>query len=222
MVTQGTLNKIRIDAYDNPEYNGKPIDTFFAYVNPTELTVAYEFEYTAQQGQGTSAGKMEFSRAKPADMSINFFLDGTNANKVKIDVQEEIEHFKKVTGYNGDIHRVNYLLLAWGELEVRRCVLKGASINYKLFTPNGVPMRAVITANFTESVDDQTRVAEAQDQSPDLTHVRVVNGGDTLPALCYQIYGDPSYYLEVARANRIDNFRNISPGTRIFFPPLEK
>ena len=62
----------------------------------------------------------------------------------------------------------------------------------------------------------------AQDQSPDLTHLRVIKAGDKLPVLCNEIYGDPRLYLRVAQANGIDDFRNILPGMRIFFPPLEK
>ena len=85
-----------------------------------------------------------------------------------------------------------------------------------------MPLRAIITAAFADNSDDQTRVAMAQDQSPDLTHVRLVKAGDTLPTLCYRVYGDPAYYLEVARANGIDDFRNLKPGSRIVFPPVEK
>jgi nucleoid-associated protein YgaU len=62
----------------------------------------------------------------------------------------------------------------------------------------------------------------AQDQSPDLTHVRRVKAGDTLPGLCDQIYGDPRLYLKVAAANGLDDFRRLVPGTKVFFPPLEK
>jgi nucleoid-associated protein YgaU len=110
----------------------------------------------------------------------------------------------------------------WGTLQIKRCVLKSASIAYKLFKPEGVPLRAVITANFTDNSDDNARVAIAQDQSSDLLHVRLVKAGDNLPTLCHQIYGDPGYYLEVACVNQIDNFRKLTPGTKIIFPPLEK
>ena len=82
--------------------------------------------------------------------------------------------------------------------------------------------RPVITATFTDNSDDKTRVALAQDHSPDLTHVRLVKAGDTLPAMCFKIYGDPRFYLEVARANGLDNFAKLVPGTRVFFPPLQK
>jgi nucleoid-associated protein YgaU len=52
--------------------------------------------------------------------------------------------------------------------------------------------------------------------------VRKIKFGDTLPLMCYRIYGDPKYYLQVAEANGLDNFRRLKPGTDIFFPPLEK
>ncbi|MBV9773842.1 MAG: hypothetical protein JO040_07825 [Gemmatimonadetes bacterium] len=222
MTARGTLEKLLIKAFESADFSGSAIGEFEAFVNPNEITLAYEMEYDAAQGQGTTGSRMNFKKVKPGDMSLTFFIDGTGANGHPVDVQQKIESFQTVTGYNGNIHRPNYLKVVWGTLQVKRCVLKSASIAYKLFKPDGVPLRAVITANFTDSSDDQTRVAMAQDQSPDLTHVRLVKAGDTLPALCARIYGDPAYYLEVARANGIDHFRRLVPGTRIVFPPLEK
>jgi hypothetical protein len=222
MLDVGTLEKLRIEAYDKPDYTGIVIGVFTAFVNPSEIALSYEIKYDGEQGAGTTNSRMEFNSLKPGDLTLSFFLDGTGANGTPADVQMMVAEFQEVTGYHGDIHRTKYLKIAWGTMAIKKCVLKNASIVYKLFKPNGVPLRAVITATFTDNADDQTRVAQAQDQSPDLTHVRVVKGGDTLPALCYEIYGDPAYYLPVAKANRIDNFRKLTPGTRIFFPPLEK
>jgi nucleoid-associated protein YgaU len=191
-------------------------------VNPNEITLSYEMEYDSAQGAGTTNSRMSFKKVKPGDLSLTFFLDGTGANGRPADVQQMVEQFQTVTGYNGNIHRPNYLKVMWGKIQVKRCVLKSASIAYKLFKPSGVPLRAVITAAFTDNADDQTRVALAQDQSPDLTHVRRVKAGDTLPGLCEQIYGDPRLYLKVAEANGLDDFRRLAPGTQILFPPLEK
>lgn len=202
MSDRGTLEKLLIQAYDKPDYSGQPVGEFAAYVNPNEITLSYEMEYDSAQGSGTTNSRMNFKKVKPGDLSLTLFIDGTGANGNKIEVQNKIEEFQTVTGYNGNIHRPNYLKVMWGKLQVKRCVLKSASIAYKMFQPNGVPLRAVITANFTDNSDDQTRVAIAQDESPDLTHLRLIKAGDTLPALCYEIYGDPTYYLEVAQANR--------------------
>jgi hypothetical protein len=222
MAERGTLERLVIKSYEKPDYSGTPIGQFESYVNPNELTIAYEMEYDAAQGSGTTGSRMNFKKMKPGDLSLTFFLDGTGANGRILDVQASVEKFQTVTGYNGNIHRPNYLKVVWGKLQVKRCVLKSASIAYKMFKADGTPLRAVITAAFTDSSDDQTRVALAQDQSPDLTHMRVVKAGDDLPTLCREIYGDQRFYLKVAEANRIDDFRALVPGTRLLFPPLEK
>ena len=222
MSDSGKLEKLLIKAYTQADYSGTAISEFEAYLNPHEITLSYEMEYDSAQGSGTTNSRMEFKKVKPGDLSLTFFLDGTGANGNRIDVQQRIEEFQKVTGYNGDIHRPNYLIVAWGTLQIKRCILKSASIAYKLFKSDGIPQRAIITASFSDNSDDQTRVAIAQDQSPDLTHLRVFKAGDNLPSLCNEIYGDPLYYLSVAQANGIDDFRRIAAGTRVFFPPIQK
>lgn len=218
----GRLEKLRIQAFATPDYSDSAGAEFAAYVNPGEITLAYEVEYDAAQGSGTTNSRMEFKKMKPGDLTLAFFIDGTGASGHAADVQAEVEKFQAVTGYNGDIHRPNYLKVMWGTLQIKRCVLKSAAIAYKLFRPDGVPLRAVITAVFADNSDDQTRVATAQDQSPDLTHRRIVKAGDRLPALCTEIYGDPRFYLRVAEANGLDDFRHLAPGRELYFPPLEK
>ena len=220
MADRGTLEKLVILAYAKPDYAGSPIDAFESFVNPNEITLSYEMEYDAAQGSGTTNSRMNFKKQKPGDLALTFFVDGTGAGGQPLDVQAKIEEFQRVTGYNGDIHRPNYLKVNWGTLQIKRCVLKSASIAYKLFQPDGVPLRAVITASFSDNSDDKTRVAVAQDQSADLTHKRVVKAGDTLPGLCTEIYGDPEFYLAVARANGLATIR-VVPGMRLVFPPLE-
>jgi nucleoid-associated protein YgaU len=95
-------------------------------------------------------------------------------------------------------------------------------ITFKLFKPDGTPLRATARAKFKGFVEDDLRVAMENNSSPDLTHVREVKKGDTLPLMSFRIYGDSKYYLEVAKANRITNFRKLEVGQRIFFPPIEK
>ncbi len=221
MSPMGQLERLLIRAYTDPEFN-TPFDTFEAYVNPAEIVLAYEFEYSGAQGEGTTGSRMEFSKVKPGDLTLSFFLDGTGANGRPLDVQTEIARFQTVTGYNGEIHRPNYLKVVWGTMAVKRCVLKTATITYKLFRPNGVPLRATIAAVFTDALADRQRVAMAQDSSPDLTHVRTLAAGDSLPQLCQQIYGDPHLYLQVARANGLTGLRELPVGTRVRFPPLAK
>jgi Contractile injection system tube protein len=221
-MTTGRLEKLLIQAFEQADYAGTAIATFESYVNPSEVTLAYEMEYDSAQGSGTTGARMEFKKLKPGELALSFFLDGTGANGRPCDVQAQVAQFQAVTGYNGNIHRPNYLKVVWGTLTVKRCVLKSASIAYKLFKADGVPLRAVINASFSDASDDQTRVAMAQDSSPDLTHVRVLGAGDTLPMLCDQIYGNVHLALQVARANGFTSARGLPAGTRVRFPPLKR
>jgi nucleoid-associated protein YgaU len=40
--------------------------------------------------------------------------------------------------------------------------------------------------------------------------------------MCFRIYGDSKYYLDVAAANGLDDFRSLTPGAEIRFPPIDK
>lgn len=221
MPQMGQLERLRIHAYSDAAFKNQ-IGAFESYVNPAEIVLSYEQEFDSGQGAGTTGSRMEFKKIKPGDLTLSFFLDGTGANGRPLDVQAKIAEFQATTGYNGQAHHPNFLKVVWGTLAVKRCVLKSATITYKLFRPNGVPLRATINAVFTDAVSDQQRVAIAQDSSPDLTHVRTLRAGDSLAALCNEIYGDPRLYLKVARANGLTSLRDLPAGTRVRFPPLAK
>ena len=45
--------------------------------------------------------------------------------------------------------------------------------------------------------------------------------GDTLPLLCREIYGSASCYLRVAQVNALDDFRNLTVGQELIFPPFD-
>ena len=96
------------------------------------------------------------------------------------------------------------------------------SINFKLFLPDGTPIRAIVKASFKGSVENSLRVRQENQESSDVTHVRIVKEGDKLPLMAYEIYKDSLYYIKVARYNKLVNFRNLKPGQRILFPPFKK
>lgn len=218
---KGELEKLLIFAYTAPDYLSKPVGQFKVPLNPEEYTWVYDVEYKKRQGDGTTASPLIFRKIKPQEYTLKFLIDGTGVTGEKFDVYTRIQEFFKLTGYDGKIHRPRYLKLVWGTL-ASKCVLQKAEVTYKLFHPGGKPLRALINATFTENLDDKSRAKKAKDSSPDLTHVRIVKAGDTLPLMAYEIYGDHSYYLEVARANKLNNFRQLKPGDKIFFPPIDK
>jgi hypothetical protein len=120
---------------------------------------------------------------------------------------------------NGDIHQPNFLTLSWGDYAFS-CRLTSLDITYKLFDEAGDPIRAELAARFVKDKSAKTILLEARKSSPDLTHVRVVKSGDTLPLLCKEVYGSSAHYLRVAADNGLDDFRRLVSGQTIFFAPL--
>lgn len=218
---KGELEKLLIRAYAAADYSGKPVAEFKVDFNPQEYRQVYDVEYQRQQGEGSTGSPVVFRKIKPQEYRFKLMFDGTGTCGEKVEVYDRIEEFFRVTGYDGEIHRPRYLKLLWGKLE-SKCVLLKADITYKLFYSDGRPLRAVMDASFSENVDDNTRTAEANDKSPDLTRQVTVKAGDTLPLLCYRAYGDQSLYLQVAEINGLDDFRSLQVGQQLVFPPLEK
>jgi LysM repeat protein len=234
----GELIKLRIKAYSDEQFSEEVADgEFKTLLNPENYKFSYKIEQNDDQASGTSAAAPRFNKALPEDLDLEFVFDrtgvitdygapGTSDDKMFKDegggIIDDIEKFKKVIfDYNGDEHKPNYLIISWGTL-LFKGTLSEMDITFKLFKSDGTPLRAVARAKFKGFVEDNLRVARENNSSPDLTHVRIVKEGDTLPLMSFRIYGDSKYYLEVARANQISNFRKLIVGQKIFFPPIQK
>lgn len=227
----GELEKMMIFAYGDSEalerggqqLDGSPIKVL---INPESFTMDFKLKFSQDdQGQGSSGRQLKYEYSEPEEMSFEFLFDSTGIidEKPRESVADDIAEFKKVmTEYDGENHEPPHLKLAWGNSFLFKCRLTQLSINYKLFSPDGQPLRAVAKATFKQSIEEEKRAAEENNSSPDLTHIRTVKSGDTLPLMCYRIYGEAGRYLQVAEANGLSNFRELKPGMEIAFPPINK
>lgn len=223
----GQIEKMLLQSYSDPKLQpADRLDSMIVIVNPENYAQEFRIEYNEEQGEGTSASPQSFTRMPPQEMSFEFLFDRTGAlpgSPVQDrGVMPDIEKLKRLTyEYKGDFHRPPYLDITWGELYFK-CVLVSLNVQYKLFRPDGTPIRAVVAATFKEFKDEEQRTAEENDQSPDLTHLRTIAAGDRLDLLAHRIYGDPAPYLEVARHNGLVSLRRPPTGQSIEFPPLAK
>ena len=94
-------------------------------------------------------------------------------------------------------------------------------VEYTLFDSDGFPIRAVVKATFKQHVDLGQKLAKLN--SPDyVLHLIEVKEGDNLPLMCEDIYGDSSFYLQVAAANDIVDFREFSSRSQNSFSKTRK
>jgi hypothetical protein len=231
MPETGKLEKMLILAFSDSEKaeNGGVTDAddrFEALINPESYTLQYKLKFSeGAQGQGTSGTQLKYEYTEPEEISFEFLFDNTGIidGEPRANIADDLKRFKDVLiAYKGDSHEPRHFKLVWGENSIFKGRVTEVSINHKMFKPDGTPIRATATVKFKSSIEEEKRAARENRSSPDLTHIRKVKSGDTLPLMCYSIYGDPKYYLQVAEANGISNFRQLKPGTDIFFPPIEK
>ena len=220
--------KMTIKSFSDPQFEQELTDVgpFVVHINPKTYTKSTVIQFAEEQAAGTSSNQSNHDKTEPVKLNFDFLLDRTGALGNDSDedngVEKDIEDFKKIAlDFEGEIHKPRYLKLCWGSL-IFKCQLEKLDIEYKLFNKEGKALRANLKCAFREFKEDTERVAGDNNSSPDLSHMRIVNLGDTLPLMCQKIYGDTRYYNQVARHNGLTNFRKLKQGQRIFFPPIEK
>lgn len=201
-------------------------DSFEVMLNPTSFSHAHSISYNTTEAMGQTGSDTKYSGTKPEKISFDLVIDGTGVVNLPIagvgspDVKTQVGQLGKLLYiYDGEKHEPNHVRLLWGSL-IFFGRLESMSVDYTLFKPSGEPLRAKIKLAFAGFMSKEEEALRAKRSSPDLSHQIEVKAGDTLPMLCYRVYKDCSYYLEVARINSITNVRDIKPGSKLHFPPL--
>ncbi|WP_139229133.1 CIS tube protein [Algoriphagus aquimarinus] len=211
---------MKVIGYKESDYSAE-IGEYEVLVNPDNYKDKAELRYSSNSSPiGTSMESVKFRGAGAHEFEINFFFDGTGVmTKQKVD--DQINQLKSlIFTYNGDIHEPNYVKIFWGTQFLFQGRLKTWQPTYTMMDPDGTPLRAEIACVFIYSITPKKKALLENKNSSDLTHIREVKMGDHLPAMCYKIYGESKYYIQVARYNGISNFRSILPGDQIIFPPI--
>ena len=230
------LEKLKIKSFPTAKRSeGEETDEIKVMFNPESYSLKYENVYESAQGPNTSGRAVKYSLSKPQNLSLKFILDDTGvadsglagASLVgnilgKKDVYKQVNRFLKLThDMDGKIHEPKFLKIEWGDLNFD-CRLQSVDVKYTLFNRSGQPIRAELDTVFISDIQDSKRVKKENKSSPDLTHSRIIKSGDKLPLMAQEIYGDSAYYIQLARANNLNNFRRLKTGTRINLPPIKK
>lgn len=230
MAVFGSLEKMQILAYSDASFTTQLGPAFVVWINPASYTYKYKICYNNRQAQGSNGPSPDFNRIATDTVTLDLIFDGTGVvpspNPSLLPppngIADQLAAFQKlVFDYNGTIHSPNYLWLSWGTLQFQ-CRLQSLGLDYTLFMPDGSPLRAKASCTFLGFTSEQQLAKEANNSSPDLSHLVTVKVGETLPNLCYRIYGTSLPYLQVAAVNGLSDFRNLKVGSQLLFPPLSE
>jgi LysM repeat protein len=223
------LEKLKIKSFKTAKRDDLLPPTFTVMFNPSSLSMKHENVFQKYQGLNTTGREAKYIHTKSEVIALEITIDGTGVTAYPLlpkkpqSVSTQINDLLKLCfDMDSGTHEPRYLKIQWGTgiLSDFDCRMKSVDIKYTQFDRSGAPLRATLSAVFVEDVDPTKQNMAARKSSPDLTHVHVVRSGDTLPLLCRNIYGSSEYYLRVAQFNNLDDFRNLTPGQTLHFPPL--
>ncbi len=222
-----SLQKLKIRSYNTPACTGTPLNEIEALINPEGYSQDYKVTYDDPKIIGDSAKSLFFSGMGTNVITINkLIVDGTGVAKIgnAANPDDYISKFKDtVYTYVGTMHSPPYIMLTWGAKNLTfKGVCTSLKVDYKLFKPDGSTLRAFIDITVTGNIDFASKEMEAQKSSPDLTHIRTVKAGDTLPLMAYHIYNSSTNYLTLAKQNNLNSVYQTTPGQKLYFPPLPK
>jgi hypothetical protein len=156
------LNKMTILAFksfDKPTDLLKP-RLFMAMFNPATYKVEYTVTKDTKEPSGSNTADTPATAIPPRKMTFDFLFDGTGANGEKRLVLLETKNFENVVmPEKKDLLstvlpakenlKLPKLLLLYGTF-MFSCEIESFSVNYTLFDTFGIPLRATISATFSE------------------------------------------------------------------------
>jgi hypothetical protein len=239
----GNLTPLKLVGYGDDGFSKTTGASYSALINPETFTINYGTQSTPRSGPGASEEQRTFNKRSAQTVSFKILIDGTGiiptgpaasmgggmvgslvsavtGDGGQRDVVSDIAKLKKVVyGYNSDTHQPTYVQIRWGKI-LFNAQLQSMNLVYKLFDTDGTPLRAEADLSFQGVINDDKLTALENKQSPDLTHVRTIIKGDNLSLICYREYGDSIYSYQIAKFNRLTDFKRLTPGMKLFLPPI--
>ena len=210
---------------------GSAANTVECAFNPTSYTVSKTNIWNFKPTTGTDLPDGEFGGGNPRMIKLQLLLDvsllGPNES-----IREVTDRLFKMMetgggGGGGGGSVPPFVTFTWGSVNTFKAVATSLSVQFKLFHPNGEPIRADVGLELAQAEKASTASSSsaAAPQNPTTQALRgmkvhTVADGDSLASIAYDAYGDPNYWRTIAEANDIDNPLHLRRGTPLTIPRL--
>lgn len=205
--------------------------------NPSSLQFAKPTVTADIKIPGLDSPLKQFVRGGSETLTVELYFDttdhGTGAKARS--VTELTDRFYGLVKIDPKTHAAPVCSFIWGpkfpgdQLDERygnqrrsefRCVVTDLKQDFKLFSPEGIPLRAVLTVKLEEYVPLSQQVAMLNLQSADHTQSHVLAEGETLAQVAWEHLHEVREWRHVADANDIDDPRRLVPGRTLTIPPM--
>jgi hypothetical protein len=188
---------------------------------------------------GLDSPLKQFIRGGTETLTVELFFDSTESGTGASarSVTELTDAFYGLVKIDPKTHAAPVCSFLWGEKfpgdrlperygNQRRtefpCVVTDVKQEFKLFSPSGTPLRAVLTLKLEEYVPIQRQIERLNLQSSDHTRSHVLEEGESLAQVAWQYLRDARDWRHIAVENDIDDPRRLTPGRTLTIPPLAR
>ena len=180
--------QLTIQAFKDRERSNRSegFEELIVMFNPETYSLSYRNNFVESQPVGASGRSLDYVSSESSNLSLKLILDGTKVSGKKLgqfaetsasDVSKAVDKFLQLTvpGVSTSFVPVatavpaaegpRYLRLKWGALGLN-CMLSAVTVNYTLFSKQGIPLRAELDAIFIEDKGIKGKVEVAQPKAP--------------------------------------------------------
>ncbi len=198
--------------------------TLECYFNPTEYSISKSNDWKYKSITGTSFSPPEFGGGQPRQIELSLLFDQTfppYTMPVRDSTATLLDMMEVPSGASGGSPTAvpPFVTFEWGRLQFKGAVTS-LSVTYKLFEPNGDPLRADVKLTLKQAA----AIQPGQNPTTRATAgfgVHRVRDGDTLPSISYAAYGDATKWRLIAEANDVDNPLHLRRGFPLSLPRLD-
>ena len=206
---------------------------FDVLFNPTEYTITKSNEWKYEKVTGTAFTPPQFGGGNPRELSLNLLLDASLLGKTQHirGVTDELFKMMEVpAGATGGSSTAAppFITFTWGNETTFKSVCTSLTVAFKLFRPNGDPIRADVKMTLKQAEPASTASSNGANRGTNPTTranaghgVHRVKDGDSLPSIAYDAYGDATTWRVIADANGIENPFHLRRGSALSLPRLE-
>jgi hypothetical protein len=218
----GALEKATLGPIDDK--GNSTGSSFKVMFNPKELAFSKSNTWNQAKSPKANAPSIDFGGGGGMSLKVQLYFDthGLETPKPVTDLTDAIHQLMLVDpatqNKKNQKGRPPYVQFHWGHV-VFNGVIASYGQRLTLFTPEGVPVRAVVDLTLTQYKDAMVH----KPQNPTSggaggERVWTVQAGDTLPWIAFKEYNNATAWRPIAAANGLRDLRDLRPGSKLVIP----
>jgi hypothetical protein len=179
-----------------------------------------QFKSAAHVSGQAATRKAQYIGPAAIDLQLKMLLDEVTGDESVLARLETMMQWTRPRDEQNNSYEVTF---NWGLLKVGSsvgltCHCVSIDVAYQLFTPQGVPVRAMVTISLKEILPEQPAGQNPTSGGEQPARSHTLRSGEDLAVLSHAEYGTTSKWRDLAERNGIDNPFRLPIGTEMIFP----